>query len=302
MAGWGTTIGGMADKIMRAMTSYYEHEFATTAGSLSSSATSVAVTTGHAAAMGLTIGDVIEINAETIMITAVSTDTLTISRGWQGTTAAAHAAGDMVRLHPRVSRQDVYEGIESTILGWDSLGTVGYFKCNADFGNGSARSAEVFGAPEEFKEVLKMRFENEDGVWAKPPGRAWVERDITTMSGAGLVLQWESPHYVNTSGSKSVDLWLSIPFDTSNFEAETDLIDEIGMARSMLDVLFFGTMYQILLPEETQRAMIGSSPQPREAQEVPPGYLAQTALSFRVLHDQRYNVEVAKLKKRWGEG
>jgi hypothetical protein len=248
--------------------------------------------------MGLGIGDVVEIGSEQQLITAVSTDTLTLTRGWQGTTAATHASGDMVRLHPRIGRQDIYDAMESTILGWSALWVPKHFKATADFSEGSTRSADVLGAPENFIDVLKIRYKGDSGAWVSPPREAWTERDIVPTA-SGLVLQWESPFYPTDRASNECDIWLSVPFSTYTFDTTTDLIDEIGLSRSMLDVLFYGTMYQTLLPEETQRATIDTATQPRQAEEVPPGYLAQTALSFRALHDQRYNVEVAKLQKRW---
>jgi hypothetical protein len=298
MAAQLSTVEDMANKVLRSMTGFYQHEFATTAATMTAQDTSVAFTAGHAAAMGLGIGDVVEIGSEQMLVEGVSTDTITLSRGWQGTIAAAHASGDMVKLHPRIGRQDIYDAMEQTILGWSDLWTPEHFKATADFSAGTSRSAEILGAPEDFVDVLKIRYQNEQDMWVSPPRDSWTERDIVPMA-SGLVLQWESPFYPSDRTTNSVDVWLSVPFDTSTFEPTTDLVEEIGLTRSMLSTLFHGTMYLTLLPEETQRAMVDASPSSRDAQEVPPGYLAQTALSFRVLHDQGYNVEVAKLKRRW---
>jgi len=301
MAGWPSTINGMADKILRTVNSYYNHEFATVAEPIDISETVLDMTAGHAAAMNLVIGDVLEFDAELVLIEAVATDALTVSRAWQGTTAATHASGAMARLHPRIGRQDIYDAIESIILSWEDLFTVENYPCNAEFASTTGRAVEILGAPSEFKRAVKMRWQNDGGVWVPPPTGWDMQRDILSV-GSGVVLQWPEPLYQSNSGTQAVTVWLAEPFETGTFEPTTDLIDEIGLTRSMLDVAYFGAMYMLLLPEETQRATIDSSPNPRDAQEVPPGYLAQTALSFRALHDQRYGVEAARLAKRWADG
>ena len=297
MAGFPSTVDGMAEKILRQITAYYRREFGTLAASAAASAGTLVVSTGHAAALGLAIGDVIETNAELHLITAVATDTLTVTNGWMGTTAAAHTTGDLVRLHPRIGRQDVYDAMESVVMSWDDLWKANRYVANADFSSGSSRSAEVTGAPPDFKRVLKTMFKGEDDVW-RPAPKEWTVREVPNVS-SGLVLQWEEPFYERNSGTEEVSVFLAEFFDTEVWDADTDLVSDIGLSRSMLDVLYYGTMFMLLLPEETQRADIDAQPQPRDAEEVPPGHLAQVAMSFKVLHDNRRQTEAAKLAERW---
>jgi len=297
MAGWPSTVDAMADKVLRTLQAYYRNEFGTLAASAAASAGSLVLTTGHANALGIGIGDVIETNAELHLVTAVATDTLTVTNAWQGTTAAAHNTGDMVRLSPRVARQDVYEAIESVILSWDNLFAVNSYEATVDWSDITTRSAEVHGAPPDYIEVLKAIFKAENDVYVPPP-KEWYVRDVPNVS-SGLVIQWEQEIRQRNTGNRTLTVWLSEYFDTEILDGTTDLIYDIGLSRSMLDCLYYGTMYMILMPEETQRADFDAQPQPRNAEEVPPGFLAQTALSFKALHDQRKQVEAAKLAKRW---
>ena len=61
---------------------------------ITAAATAVTVTSGA----GIAVGNYIEIGTEIMLVTAVSTDTLTISRGKIGTTAAAHGNGADITL------------------------------------------------------------------------------------------------------------------------------------------------------------------------------------------------------------
>ena len=69
-------------------------------GALTNSATSVVVTSNNSTDLGATqnVGDVISIAGELMLVGNISTNTLTVTRGHGGTTAVAHASGELVRL------------------------------------------------------------------------------------------------------------------------------------------------------------------------------------------------------------
>jgi hypothetical protein len=60
-----------------------------TAASIDASSPSLTVADGSM----FTLGDVIEVEGEQMLVTAIDTDVLTVTRGYGGTTAAAHASG-----------------------------------------------------------------------------------------------------------------------------------------------------------------------------------------------------------------
>lgn len=66
----------------------------TLASGLTDSATSATATSGTAFANG----QIVRIDNELIRVTNVSTNTLTIERGWNGSTAAAHDAADLIKI------------------------------------------------------------------------------------------------------------------------------------------------------------------------------------------------------------
>ena len=67
-------------------------------GALTNSATSVVVTSNTDLGATQNVGDVISIAGELMLVGNISTNTLTVTRGHAGTTAVAHASGELVRL------------------------------------------------------------------------------------------------------------------------------------------------------------------------------------------------------------
>ncbi len=98
----------------------YELQAAGTLGAAISSttATSVTMTAGHS----VELGDTLIVESEQMYVSAVSSNTLTVTRGINGTTAATHANATAVsvRRYPR----DVEEAVMERAVGlrWDSQG------------------------------------------------------------------------------------------------------------------------------------------------------------------------------------
>lgn len=98
----------------------YELQAAGTLGAAISdtAGTSVTMTAGHS----VELGDTLIVESEQMYVSAVSTNTLTVTRGINGTTAATHANGTAVsiRRYPR----DVEEAVMERAVGlrWDSQG------------------------------------------------------------------------------------------------------------------------------------------------------------------------------------
>ena len=58
-------------------------------------------------------GTIIEINQELMICTDLNavTNTITVKRGMKGTSAAAHTAGDLIKLSPPFPRKNVFDAV-----------------------------------------------------------------------------------------------------------------------------------------------------------------------------------------------
>jgi len=69
-------------------------------------------------------GDVVEIDetAEQLMVTSISTNDLTVLRGWNNTTAAAATDGGKIFKNPRFTIQQIDEGLDACLASFESWG------------------------------------------------------------------------------------------------------------------------------------------------------------------------------------
>jgi len=89
--------------------------FSTLAGTVNDSTTTWTVATGHGALLvdpSAVVDTIIHCQAEKVRVTAISTDTLTVERGYGGTTAATHTAGAPVAQCPY---EDVFNDMAERI-------------------------------------------------------------------------------------------------------------------------------------------------------------------------------------------
>ena len=65
----------------------------------------------------LDAGAIVEVGQELMYTTALNstTNTITVKRGQRGTTAAAHSAGDLIKIAPAFPRKNVYEAVVDQI-------------------------------------------------------------------------------------------------------------------------------------------------------------------------------------------
>jgi len=117
-----TTIGNLVDRVFR---EYLEpadslESYSYLTGGISDSSTTI----GYANDMfsveeedALDAGTIIEIGQELMFSTALNTVTneITVVRGARGTTAAAHSAGDLIKVSPTFSRKAVFDAVSDQI-------------------------------------------------------------------------------------------------------------------------------------------------------------------------------------------
>jgi hypothetical protein len=109
-----TTAAVVIDRTLRQLLSGTVEARNLLTSTLTSADTSVVVTYPLE---GLRAGQVLEIDSELMYIwaTDVPTKTLTVQRGFNGTTAAAHTAGAIITVNPRFPRAQVLESINDEL-------------------------------------------------------------------------------------------------------------------------------------------------------------------------------------------
>jgi hypothetical protein len=140
--------------------------------------------------------------------------------------------------------------------------------------------------------------------WYRP--RSWrVVRngDPTDFpSGNGLIVypnDWQT--YATQAGSTYVlRVTAATDFDTSAFTDDVDVVEDVGLPASAIDIAPLGAAGKLTGVREILRTNIGTQNQPRRAEEVPPGATIQTGMQLMQLRDRRLSQEATRLLGRWG--
>lgn len=227
-----------------------------------------------------------------------STQTLSVNRGDYGTTAAAHDTGAITEINPRFARPHIADALKDEIRSWQpnlyqvevanyAVSTMpAVLDAGPDFtdaygiasarvqriANGAVSVAEVSASPLFGMDVSE--YPSEVAIAFKPPQTA------PTLP-ATVRVTW------------------TLPFDLETFNDSTDLVDQVGLAASMVDVAVLGASIRLLASREAARSDTTAQGQPRDAAEVAVGAQLQQASGLRSLYASRMADEKAKLLARY---
>ena len=90
----------------------YTEELATLGGAMDTSATTISFTLPSSSPAGVVAGATLEVGTELMYVFDVATDgTVTVQRGYKGSTAAAHSSGDLVTINPKFPAYQVLDAL-----------------------------------------------------------------------------------------------------------------------------------------------------------------------------------------------
>jgi hypothetical protein len=237
-------------------------------------------------ASSIVTGIVIELNAELMYVVQVVSTTVSVLRGYGGSTAAAHAANDIVRVSPMFpthriisSLNDDLADISSPANGMFQMrtttftynGGVAGYNLDTDDGSGGAYIVD------SVYEVTHAAV----GVLANEPEIiSWrLKRDRATTSfasGNALIL------YDGAIPGRTVRVLYKSSL-TPITDSTTPLAD-VGLATTAYDLPPLGAAMALMTTRPIRREFLDSQGSSRRAEEVPPGAISA---SFRDLMGRR---------------
>lgn len=293
-----TTVADQAQRIRRRLYSGPSGRYDLLSGAINSSVTSLTLTDS---ANGVTLGTRLACGNELMLVRSVSSKTCTVMRGFFGTTAAAHADGDLIEVAPRFFYGDIVDTMQEEVRGWDNrVFRVEQRQIDSSF---SSRSYDLVGAIDP---LFLLSVTSATGSrWTEPivtdnarthsPAILLGGQDVATFPSGWCVQLEDFPTNLTTP---LIVEWAE-PFITDDWTDTTDLEDDVGLVPSMFDILLYGTMARVMSGKEVGRTDLRASGEDRRAEEVPPGYLAKTAGELFQMRDRRLAVEANKLRGRY---
>lgn len=242
---------------------------------------------------GLRAGSVFEIDSELVYIWEANSGakTLTVERGYSGTTATSHTAGAIVKLNPRFPKAQMLDALNQDI---DDLASPlnGLFRVvtvSLQY-NGSDRQIDLTGATNVIDLIdVRLRYLNDDYPYVS---KTRLQRDLPTSDfPSGYAVVFNEPLM-----SGSLRVRYKAPF--TRVSTISDNIQSVaGIPASMEDILEMGVMSRVLSVREVKRAFIESQGDTRRADEVPSGAMRDSFGNILRLRRDRIIAEAAKLSR-----
>lgn len=287
-----TTAATVINKTLRQLLSGTVEARNKLASTVNSSATSIVCTY---ALEGLRAGQIFEIESEVFYIWAVDvpTKTLTVERGFNGTTAAAHTAGAIVTVNPRFPRAQVLEAINDEVLDLSSpVNGLFQVKTFNQTYNGTDRMVNLTSATDVIDVLnVSVRYLTDDYPVAR---KVKLVRDLPTDDFASsFALKFDQAVYPGR-----LRVVYKAPYTSVTTEA-TNLNTDCGIQESVEDIVVVGTQLRLMAPREIKRNFVESQGDTRRAEEVASGAITNSATALRQLRRDRIIAEAARLMRSY---
>lgn len=248
---------------------------------------------------GAVPGVMLSIDDESMYVLAsdVATQSVTVLRGQQGSTAAAHSASTKIVVDPPWTRADVISILQDEVRSWGpqvfsiqtttiaiKAGISGY-----DLGDpGPVYSrVRVFRDPPPYTGQGGLLWQNvgvpSDQSWPMIPAELRLNQSLSDFPSGNALIIKDNGLFVPST------VWVqySKPFSVDGWTDTTDLIDDVGLDESDLDIPPLGAAWRLLSFRQPRRLFTQIAGQPRDAQEVPALSIMQAAMQFKEERDSR---------------
>lgn len=213
-------------------------------------------------ATGVSVSDIIEFGSELVLVTAITDDatpTITISRGYYRSTAAAHTTGDTGLVNPPFPRVRVAEAVRRSFARFEALGLP---LVSTDSYN---READMLYAilPAETRTVLRVSYFSPDtGLWLNLDRWTFHDDVPTAKVSTGKLLR--VPRYVQDDDD--LEVTIRTPYRWSTHPTAPTEASTITMIEGTEDLPAAYAAAWLVGAREISRAQIESSQEWNQAE------------------------------------
>jgi hypothetical protein len=192
---------------------------------------------------------------------------VTVIRGLNGSTRAAHTAGDIVRLNPHFSDYMILTSLNECILGLSGDGLYQVKPFTFTF-TPSKAGYEITAA--DFLDAYKLTYDTPGPLNNWPS----ISRQMWSIDRSASVADFPSGKaiFLRVPGASGFPMKLSYK---AGFTTTTDVSAEVtaatGLPLSSYDVPPLGAAIRLCFGRDIKRSFLAQQPEPRRQEEVPPG-------------------------------
>lgn len=308
---WARTMARMArsevrqtiKRIRRQLSSAQRSEFAVLDGAIDDATTTITLADDPSPA--IRAGSLLNLDLEVMRLRADPAGKICeVRRGWQDSEAVTHADGDEIAVNPRFSMLDIYEAMVDEITSWPA----GIYRVESQtfaFAT-DAQTIELPAAWADMYRVLGVAAHRDDSwlgqvtaatKWPGVGGWSLLTTPVGTIDQAltsGRLLRILDPALVGT-----VVVTIAGPLLAFAMEMSADLIEDVGIPASALDIVDAGVKLRLSIDGEygrTGRTVQGDS---RDASETPIASMVPWMQLLQATYRRRLSDEVWKLHEQW---
>ena len=285
-----SSVGTVVDRTLRQLMSGVVEERNKTTVAINASTTTV---TFQYDLSGMRPGGVIQIDSELMYVWEISagSKSVTVERGWNGTTAAAHAASSIATVDPKFPRAQILEAMNAEL---DDLASPmnGLFQIKILELNYNGTDLMV-NLPTTDKIIdlisVSLRYISTDYIKVR---RCRLIRDLPNDDfNTGYAIRFDE----QVRAGRMIIVYKS-PF--TNITTETQNIQNVaGLPTSCEDILILGSQIRLVGPREIKRNFTESQGETRRADEVPSGAVGGSITNLLRLRRDRITAEASRINR-----
>jgi hypothetical protein len=263
-----------------------------TVGALTATSTSVVF---QYELSGLRQGGVIQIDNELMYVweTSPGSKTATVERGWNGTTAAAHAVGAVAIVDPKFPRAQVLEAINAEIDDLSSPMNGLYQIKSLELNYNGTWNMINLPTTDKIIDLVSVTVRYIATDYPKIT-RCRLIRDLPNDDfSAGYAIRFDE----QVRAGRMIVVYKA-PFTNVTTEAQ-NLQNIAGFPTTAEDILMMGAQIRLVSPREVKRNFTESQGDTRRADEVPTGSVSSSINNIIRMRRDRITAEAARLARQY---
>lgn len=221
-----------------------------------------------------------------------SAKTLTVQRGYGGSTAASHSTGAIITAAPRFPRHQMLNHLNAEVTDLSSPGNGLFQMKTVDIAyNGSDRMVNLTGVT-DVTDLYDVRYRYLNDDYPIVRNVRLLRNMPTTDFASGLALALDQEVRAGT-----LRVLYKAPFGT--FASSATTMTSVGCPETITDLLVLGTQIRAMAGREVKRNFIESQGDSRRAEEVPSGSVANSMLQLQRMRRDRIMAESARLVRQY---
>ena len=243
-------------------------------------------------------GVVIEINAELMYVLQVVSTTVSVLRGYAGSTAAAHTANDIVRVSPKFPTHRIVSSINDDLADISSPAHGMFQMRTTTFTyNGGVAGYDLDTSGNVVDSIYEVTHAAVGALANEPEIISWrLKRDRDTgsfASGNALIL------YDGAIPGRTVRVLYKSPFtpvDTTDLTKDRSLT---GLPTTAYDLPTLGAAMALMTTRPIRREFLDAQGTSRMGEEVPPGAISASFRDLMGRRRARLEAETARLTAQY---